>query len=253
MDVLDGAPPEVPARAMPTRRTIPTQAGERPRTVASLDLQNLRKRAKRLVRQHAARHVPVAERIRRALPDLAHRSDREVLEAALPLARAQQVVARELGFEDWTHLKRGAESMTANDRDGLRAAAPTEPTLLHANPQIFVTDMAHAVAFYRDRLGFSVEYLWGEPPFYGLVARDGVGLNLRHVKALPIDPQRRDAEDLLAVTLVVRGAKALFLACKEAGAPIHQPYREQPWGAHDFIVTDPDGNRIHFASRRGEL
>jgi hypothetical protein len=26
----------------------------------------------------------------------------------------------------------------------------------------------------------------------------------------------------------------------------------QPWGAHDFIVLDPDGNLIHFASRVGE-
>lgn len=126
------------------------------------------------------------------------------------------------------------------------------PRLLAAHPQIFVTDMDAAVAFYRDRLGFAVEYLYGDPPFYGLVRRDGVALNLRHVDAYPLDGVRRDAEDLLAVSIVVRGAKALFHALREAGLAFHQPLREQPWGAHDFIVADPDGNLVHFASRVGE-
>lgn len=131
-------------------------------------------------------------------------------------------------------------------------AAPRPPEMLGAQPQIFVTDFAAAVTFYRDRLGFAVEYLYGDPPYYGLVRHDGVALNLRHVDVYPIDAARRDAEDLLAVTIVVHGVKALFLHYREQGIPFAQPYREQPWGAHDFIVADPDGNRIHFASRVGE-
>jgi len=51
---------------------------------------------------------------------------------------------------------------------------------------------------------------------------------------------------------VVRNAKALFVAYNQAGLAFHQPYREQPWGAHDFIVADPDGNLVHFASPPGE-
>ena len=44
--------------------------------------------------------------------------------------------------------------------------------LLAAYPQLFVADMAVTVAFYRDRLGFEVAFLAGEPPFYGQVVRD---------------------------------------------------------------------------------
>lgn len=112
--------------------------------------------------------------------------------------------------------------------------------------------MQRAVHFYRDQLGFAVGYLYGEPPYYGLVVRDAAGLNLRHVDRLPFDTALRDREELLAVTIIVRNAKALFVSFKEAGIPFHQTYREQPWGAHDFIVSDPDGNLIHFASRPGE-
>lgn len=75
-----------------------------------------------------------------------------------------------------------------------------------------------------------------------------VGLNLRHVDALPFDVAERAREDLLAATIVVRNVKALFLAYEAAGLELHQRYREQPWGAHDFVVADPDGNLVHFAS-----
>jgi catechol 2,3-dioxygenase-like lactoylglutathione lyase family enzyme len=219
---------------------------------ASANLQNLRKRAKHVLRQHASGHVPVAERIRRSLPAYAGRSDREVLAARFSLAEAQALVARELGFEDWTQLKRSFESMPAKDFSPEQSAGPDSPEILGAHPQIFVTDMERAVAFYRDRLGFALEYLYGEPPFYGAVARGGARLNLRHVDALPFDVAARKREELLAVTIVVRSAKALFLAFKEAGLEFHQTYREQPWGAHDFIVADPDGNLVHFASPVGE-
>lgn len=131
-------------------------------------------------------------------------------------------------------------------------AASRPPELLGAQPQIFVTDFDAAVSFYRDRLGFAVEYLYGDPPHYGLVRRDGAALNLRHVDTYPLDAVRRDAEDLLAVTIVARDARALFDHYRDQGVSFAQPYRAQPWGAHDFIVADPDGNRIHFASLVGE-
>jgi catechol 2,3-dioxygenase-like lactoylglutathione lyase family enzyme len=131
-------------------------------------------------------------------------------------------------------------------------AGSSAPQFLGAQPQVFVTDLLRAVAFYRDRLGFSVGYLYGDPPFYGLVVRGEARLNLRHVDALPVDAEARRREDLLSATVVVRRAKALFLAYEEAGLAFHQRYRKQPWGAHDFVVADPDGNLIHFASPPGE-
>jgi catechol 2,3-dioxygenase-like lactoylglutathione lyase family enzyme len=174
-----------------------------------------------------------------------------VLAAPFSLALAQQVVARELGFVDWAHLKRGIDDMTDAQTSNATSAPTETPELLAAFPQVFVTDMPRAVAFYRDRLGFSVGYLYGEPPFYGLVSRGEARLNLRHVDTLPFDPLARREEDLLAATIVVRHAKALFLEYEEAGLAFHQAYRQQPWGAHDFIVADPDGNLILFATPPG--
>lgn len=134
----------------------------------------------------------------------------------------------------------------SNDREP--TPDPDTPEILGVHPQVFVTDMERAVAFYRDCLGFEVAYLYGDPPYYGLVVRDRAGLNLRHVDEPAFDPALRAREDLLSATLVVRNLKALFVAYEQAGLHFHQPYRHQPWNAHDFIVADPDGNLIHFAS-----
>jgi len=215
-------------------------------------LQNLKKRAKLVLRQHTSGHVPIAERIRRGLPVFAARTDREVLDAQFTLSQAQELIAREMGFSDWAQLKRGIENMSSKETTSPQSTPAAPPEILYVHPQIFVTDMQRAVNFYRDQLGFSVEYLYGEPPYYGLVVRGSAGLNLRHVDQSPMEAGLRDREDLLAATIVVRNAKALFLSFKEAGLPFHQTYREQPWGANDFIVTDPDGNLILFATRVGE-
>ncbi|MDJ0787562.1 MAG: VOC family protein [Myxococcota bacterium] len=213
---------------------------------ASPNLANLRKRAKALVRQHARREHPVADRIRRSSPeDFAGLSDREILDRPFALHQAQRVVAREAGFEDWESLSRSTEVMSNSHRTEPTAAGTPEGLRVH--PQVFVTDMERAVAFYRDTLGFEVAYLYGTPPYYGLVTFGSVGVNLRHVDQCPYREGVRADEQLLAATIVVANLKAYFVGLDEAGVEFAQRYQEQPWGAHDFIVEDPDGNLVHFA------
>lgn len=209
-------------------------------TTASYHLANLKKRAKRLVRDHHERYFPVAERIRHWLPAFAGKSDRAVLQAPFALHQAQELIARELGFEGWTQLKECIEMSSAQ-----HASDPKTPAFQITHPQVFVTDMERAIRFYRDQLGFEVGYTYGEPAFYGLMRRGHAVFNLRHVDVLPWDDTMRTREDLLAFTIRTNGLKELFVAWKEAGVPMHQPLKEQPWG-RDFVVRDPDGNLLGF-------
>jgi catechol 2,3-dioxygenase-like lactoylglutathione lyase family enzyme len=121
-------------------------------------------------------------------------------------------------------------------------------TLLTAEPQLFVQDIAAAAEFYTRKLGFSLAFSHGEPPFYGQVVRDRVRLNLRHVDSGVIDPIRRDMEQLLSASIALDDAKPLFLEYQAAGVEFVQLLRSEPWGARTFIVRDPDGNLILFAS-----
>ena len=126
----------------------------------------------------------------------------------------------------------------------------TKPVITAAEPQLFVADIKASCDFFTGKLGFSIAFSYGEPPFYAQVKRDGARLNLRCVARPVIDPVLRDREKLLSAALTVASAeeiKALFLEFQAAGVAFFQTLKRQPWGARNFIVRDPDGNLLLFA------
>lgn len=122
-------------------------------------------------------------------------------------------------------------------------------TFARAEPQLYVRDIAASAEFYSRTLGFSVAFIYGEPPFYAQVFRDGARLNLRQVDDPVISPVRRDPEQLLAATIALDDADALCLEYQKAGVDFVQTLRTEPWGARTFTVRDPDGNLILFAGQ----
>jgi uncharacterized glyoxalase superfamily protein PhnB len=123
------------------------------------------------------------------------------------------------------------------------------PVLSAAYPQIFVSDMAAASAYFSGALGFTVVFTYGDPPFYAQVRRDRARLNLRHVDQAVFAGDIRAREHLLAALITVEGVDALYSEYQSRGVTFHQSLKTQPWGAQDFVVTDPDGNLIGFSSR----
>ena len=172
-------------------------------------------------------------------------SDAQVLASDFKLADAQDLVACNAGFESWTAFRKEMEIMAEPRCERPKAA------LVTAEPQLFTTDIAAAIDFYVQKLGFAVAFSFGEPAFYGQVVRDGARLNLRHVDALPMDPARRDHEGLLSASITLDDAKPLFLEYEAVGVTFTQMLRTEPWGARTFIVRDPDGNLILFAGHGG--
>lgn len=210
------------------------------------NLDNLKKRAKTLVKQHRERYYPVAEKLRERLPKFADLTDRQILAAPLTLADAQAVVAKDAGFPSWAAAAKAFKKTPAGAVSGRKPAQDTR--LCVAYPQVFVGDVKRAAKFYAEKLGFKVEYLYGEPPFYGLVARNGVGLNLRLVCSPFMTEQNKKEESLLSASIVVAGVKELFLEFKGRDVIFEQSLKLQPWDAWDFIVRDPDGNLVCFFS-----
>ena len=131
-------------------------------------------------------------------------------------------------------------------QDG-HAETLTKTILLTAEPQLFVTDVQAACEFYTTKLGFTIAFTYGEPPFYGQVFRDGARLNLRHLDEPAIRPELQAREHLLSASIAVDDAELLLLEFQAAGVAFHQTLRTEPWGARTFVVRDPDGNLILFA------
>lgn len=127
---------------------------------------------------------------------------------------------------------------------------PAKPLLLGATPQLFVADLPASCDFFGETLGFTVEFTYGEPPFYGQVARDGARLALRRVDRpilAGINAAMAAEPDMLAAALSVDDVQALYQEFEANGALFHQALRTEAWGARTFIVRDPDGNLLLFA------
>src|SRR5712672_1622078 len=209
------------------------------------NLENLRKQAKLILRWHRDRYYPVAAQIRSGLPRYSRMTDPEILAQSFKLGDAQELVARQHGFESWQALKTGFSTMSDH-----AVTASTKAVIVAAEPQLFVADIKSSCDFFTGKLGFAIAFTYGEPPFYAQVKRDGARLNLKCVDRPVIDPELRDREQLLSAALIVETAeeiKALFLEFEAAGVAFFQTLRREPWGAKNFIVKDPDGNLLLFA------
>jgi catechol 2,3-dioxygenase-like lactoylglutathione lyase family enzyme len=133
------------------------------------------------------------------------------------------------------------QSMT----DGASRASP-----IAAIPQLFVSDITASCAFFTGKLGFAVEFVYGEPPFYAQVKRGGAQIALRHVDRDVMDKiavAMKSDVDMLAASISVDDVQALYSEFRAAHVAFHQDLRTEPWGARTFIVRDPDGNLLLFA------
>ena len=212
------------------------------------NLENLKKQAKLILRWHREGHYPVAAQIRRHLPRFLNMPDSEILAASFKLGDAQEMVARQQGFESWETLKTGLSTTSSNVKSSPPKA--TKATIVCAEPQLFVTDIKRSCEFFIEKLGFSLVFSYGRPSCYAQVGRDAARLNLRRVERAVIESTVRDREELLSVSMTVATAaeiKLLFLEFQSAGVAFHQTLKKQAWGAKNFVVKDPDGNLLLFA------
>ena len=115
---------------------------------------------------------------------------------------------------------------------------------LSCRPNLEVADLAPAVAFLREVLGFEVEV---DEPGMGLVLlrRDAVGLALVR-SATP------GVNATTAVYLGVTGVDALHDQCTARGARIVVGLAGHPWGLRDFVVEMPGGHRLAIGERTAQ-
>ena len=68
------------------------------------NIENLKKQAKQYLRWQRQRYYPVVAQIRATLPRFREMGDVEILESGFRLADAQELVARQMGFDGWQAL-----------------------------------------------------------------------------------------------------------------------------------------------------
>lgn len=165
----------------------------------------------------------------------------QALKLKFPLSEAQEIIALEAGFESWAALKSAAAGELPKPQ-----TRGTGVAIRAAIPMIYVSSVPRAAEFFRDKLGFAIDFLHGSPAFYGSVSRDGVALHLRFVHEPVVALEVREKESLLSAFIAVENVKALFEEYKANDVPFVWLLRKEPWGGPTFAVRDPDGNCISF-------
>jgi len=112
-----------------------------------------------------------------------------------------------------------------------------------AVPEVPVTDMTNALAYYEGKLGFNVD--WGRQG--GGIA----GISQGRSRWFLTDQEFRGYfrnQPPVVVWLNLDSKEevdALHVRWEKAGAMILHPPESKPWSRlHEFVVTDPDGNFI---------
>jgi len=204
-------------------------------------LETYKKQAKLLVRWHRDGNFSIGGRIRQ-LERYRTLSDREALALKFPLTEAQEIIALEAGCANWAELKASTETAPpANEQPETQ-----DTPVASAKPVLYVADVDASAKFYRDQLGFRIDFVHGNPPFYGSVSRDGATLHLKHVDEPVFAAGAVEREGLIMAFVNTPKVRELYTEYLAADTQIVQKLTKQAWGGTDFIVRDPDGNAIAF-------
>lgn len=168
-------------------------------------------------------------------------------------------VARKLDFRAVGQFYRGTDpqgsdpyyyrcfGMLAGDWP-TKAGQPRRTLFDSVEPVLVVRDVTATAEYYRDRLGFAIGFLYGDPPTHGGVSRGlwtpnraSVQLSLAE-SGVEIRPQGSIYFHTGA------GIGALYEEYRRNDVDITQVLETMPWGVREFRVVDLNGYVLRFGA-----
>ncbi|MEZ4868300.1 MAG: GNAT family N-acetyltransferase [Caldilineaceae bacterium] len=128
------------------------------------------------------------------------------------------------------------------------APSGTETTFFSAQPVLLVRDVAASAAYFHERLGFRIDFLYGDPPTHGGVSRgDWTGRMVTlQLSQAPTEAELQPAGYLYI--MVDATIDALFAQYQRAGVEIIAEPKTQPWGMREFTIREPNGHQLRFGT-----
>jgi uncharacterized glyoxalase superfamily protein PhnB len=124
-------------------------------------------------------------------------------------------------------------------------------------PTIRVREMAAGLAFYVDKLGFTLER-GGPTDDNSAIARSDARLMLEVAGDLYSEGYneairlRLGTPSAIALYMEAPDLDELYTRLQASGVEIVDPLADRQWGQHEFTVADPDGNWLTFWRATGE-
>jgi predicted enzyme related to lactoylglutathione lyase len=116
-------------------------------------------------------------------------------------------------------------------------------------PYFIVDDVVATANDYRDKLGFSYDRFWNDPPSFCMVKRSGIIIMLAQLDTIGVmrpnhvvDPEGGAWDAYIWID----DADALWAELRSRGAKIVRDVCDQPYRCRDFEVEDRNGYRLCF-------
>ena len=114
-----------------------------------------------------------------------------------------------------------------------------KPKIVGSAPILLVKDVVASADYYRDKVGFSYDRFWGEPPCFCILWRDNFKLMLSQVDDPKfIVPHYKVVEKMWDVYFWVNDAEAMYEELKGRGVKIDYELCDQPYGCREFGIQD---------------
>jgi catechol 2,3-dioxygenase-like lactoylglutathione lyase family enzyme len=121
------------------------------------------------------------------------------------------------------------------------------PSLSHISPFFIVRDVMPAIAFYRDLLGFQLEFLGpDDDPFFAIVRRDGAQILMKAVEVDPLPNYKRDPAARWDAFVYAPDPDALAAEFTSRGVVFSEPLQDTHDGLRGFELKDADGYVLFF-------
>jgi uncharacterized glyoxalase superfamily protein PhnB len=118
-------------------------------------------------------------------------------------------------------------------------------------PVVSTADVQSTVDYYTQTLGFNKHFMFGEPPVYAAVERDGVLLYV--AQDVPLASALKKSGLHPDVFLWVQDVDKAFSEHKQRGAKIVEEISDRPWDARQYVVEDPNGYHLKIAEPLDEV
>ncbi len=128
------------------------------------------------------------------------------------------------------------------------SASSVEQKLHFIAPYFIVDDVFQAAEFYRNKLGFHFDRIWGEPPQFVMVSRDQIVIMLKSVGSSGYcHPNHRVHPNACWDAYIwVEDADALYEELQARGVKITREIENMEYGCRDFDVEDNSGYILCF-------
>jgi uncharacterized glyoxalase superfamily protein PhnB len=119
-------------------------------------------------------------------------------------------------------------------------------------PELFVPDVDAAVAFYTDVFGYTLLRKEGSPATFAIGHINGATIMFMHDRWYTGPRAELDGRGAgLDIRVMVPDVDAVYARVQASGLQIMHPLGDRDYGLRDFIVRDPNGFRLRFASPLG--